>query len=116
MSVGAIWFPSKGIAGISNGFKQCLDARSNISVFSELSLYVLTDIQDLMSDKLMAQKLLSACQLKWEHKLEFHSNSLQKGVLNIATYCHHTDTKCNNKGSALDQSLLYRYCVTGGIV
>lgn len=28
--VGAIWFPSKGIEGIYNGFKQCLDARSNI--------------------------------------------------------------------------------------
>lgn len=69
-----------------------------------------------MSDKLIALKLLSACQLKWEQRLEFHSNSLQKGLLNAVTSHHHTGTKYINKGKVLDQSLLCRYCVRGDIV
>lgn len=114
--VGAIWFPSKRIAGIPNGFKQYVDARRNILVFCELSLHVLTDIQELMSNKLTALELFSACQLEWKQGLEFLSNSLLKGVLNTATYCQHAEIKYNSKGRALGQSPLYRYCVRGDSV
>lgn len=73
--------------------------RNNTLVVSELGLYVLADIWELMSNKLIALEPALCMSAGMEAE---HPSGPYKGVLNTATCCPHTDTTENSEGGAVD--------------